>query len=327
LTSLVRHCLSKGGRVHLYSEHVILRQRDVVAAAEHWNHDTPQLPHVHEFMEIVVVVAGTAVHRTRSGSSRISVGTALLVRPGQWHAYDDPKDFQIWNIYIPTETLQGELAGLRSHPVLAAFTSASVATPLAPVPGAIRARRADRDRAQTAFSGASTVNLKALEPHLEDLAQPSLGSGRSLARLGQLLVVLDMLAPAFALPKPGQSLPATHPAVIAATGELDAAPEYPWTLVDLAARVPVSPSYLCRLFMRELGISPLHYLERRRLELTAQLLLEGELSISEISATAGWTDANYMARRFRAAQGMSPSRYRAVFQHRSRRAGVMLQQP
>ena len=133
----------------------------------------------------------------------------------------------------------------------------------------------------------SHVDLKALEPYLEDLAQTSADTGRSLARLGQLLVVLDMLAPAFAFPKPGQSLPTTHPAVIAATEELDAAPENAWTLADLAERVHVSQSYLCRLFMRELGISPLHYLERRRLELTAQLLLEGDLSINEIGAVAG----------------------------------------
>ena len=172
----------------------------------------------------------------------------------------------------------------------------------------------------------SGVDVKALEPYLEDLAQPSPGTGRSLARLGQLLVVLDMLAPAFAFPKPGQSLPATYPAVVAATEELDAAPDNAWTLADLAERVHVSPSYLCRLFTRELGISPLHYLERRRLELTAQLLLEGDLSINEIGATAGWTDTNYMARRFRAAQGMSPSHYRAVFRRRSRHPGVMLQE-
>ena len=146
----------------------------------------------------------------------------------------------------------------------------SAATPCSPLshrrawrrrglPGVVAggARRTDRDRAQPAINEASTVDLKALEPYLEDLARPSVGTGRSLARLGQLLVVLHMLAPAFALPKPGQSLPATHPAVIAATGELDAAPEHPWTLAELAARVPVSPSYLCRLFMREARDQPL----------------------------------------------------------------------
>ncbi len=161
--------------MHLYSEHVILRQRDVVAAAEHWDHDTPQLPHVHEFMEIVVVMAGTAVHRTRSGSSPISVGTALLIRPGQWHGYDDPKDFQIWNVYVPTSTLEGELAGLRSHPVLAAFTSARVATPRSPGPRARGAARTRGDQAPRPVSGASTVDLKALEPYLR-------GSRSALAR-------------------------------------------------------------------------------------------------------------------------------------------------
>jgi AraC family L-rhamnose operon transcriptional activator RhaR len=310
--------------VHLYSEHLILRQRDVVAAAEQWDHDTPQRPHVHEFMEVVVVIGGTAVHRTRSGQSRIGAGAVLLVRPGQWHAYDDPRDLRIWNVYIPTQTLAGELAALRSHPVLAGFTSARVATRTSSQDAAPTS--AGRRRSVPAPIEPSHVDLKALEPYLEDLAQPSVGTGRSLARLGQLLVVLDLMAPAFAFPKPGQNLPATHPAVIAATEELDAAPEHAWTLADLAERVHVSPSYLCRLFMRELGISPLHYLERRRLELTAQLLLEGDLSINEIGATAGWTDTNYMARRFRAAQGMSPSSYRSVFQRRSRRAGVMLQE-
>jgi AraC family L-rhamnose operon transcriptional activator RhaR len=310
--------------VHLYSEHVILRQRDVVAAAEQWDHDTPQRPHVHEFMEVVVVIGGTAVHRTRSGQSRIGAGAVLLVRPGQWHAYDDPSGLRIWNVYIPTETLEGELAALRSHPVLAGFTSARVATTRSPSPHTVSLNGPGRGRPLPAPTEPSHVDLKALEPYLEDLARTSDGTGRSLARLGQLLVVLDMLAPAFAFPKPGQSLPATHPAVIAATEELDAAPDQAWTLADLAERAHVSPSYLCRLFMRELGISPLHYLERRRLELTAQLLLEGDLSINEIGSIAGWADANYMTRRFRSAQGMSPSRYRSVFQTASVHAGVML---
>jgi AraC family transcriptional regulator, L-rhamnose operon transcriptional activator RhaR len=95
-------------------------------------------------------------------------------------------------------------------------------------------------------------------------------------------------------------------------------PDHPWTLPELADRVHVSASYLCRLFGRELSISPLHYLERHRLELTAQLLLEGDLSIGQISACAGWPDTNYMTRRFRAAHGMAPTRYRSEFQHRSK---------
>jgi AraC family transcriptional regulator, L-rhamnose operon transcriptional activator RhaR len=311
--------------VHFYSEHEILHKRDVVAATELWYHDVAQSPHAHEFMEIVVVKTGGAVHRMRSGTSHISPGSVLVVRPGQWHAYDEPQDFRIWNLYIPTKTLAGELAALRSHPVLAAFTSGTVATARLP-PSRPDLSRGTDNGTPALSSGSSIVDLMSIEPYLEQLAQPSPRAERSLTRLGLLLVVLDLLAPAFAFRKPGQSFPARHAAVIAATELLDAAPERPWTLAELAERVHTSGAYLCRLFSRELGISPLQYLERHRLELTAQLLLEGDLSISQISSYAGWSDTNYMARRFRAAHGMAPTRYRAEFQHRSKEMVYRLQQ-
>ena len=298
----------------MYSERSILHERDVVAGAELWKHDDAQRAHVHEFMEIVIVKSGTAVHRMRSGSCPITTGSVLLVRPGQWHAYDDPRDLQIWNLYIPYKTLAVELTALRSHPVLAAFTSARVTAAGALAPGPPGQARGHDG------VGVPTFEVGTIEPYLAELAQPSHPAGRSLSRLGHLLVVLDALAPAFRSLKPGQNVAPTHPAVIAATELLDSEPENPWSLADLAERVHVSTAYLCRLFTRELGISPLHYLERHRLELTAQLLMEGGMSMSQISSTAGWSDSNYMTRRFRAAHGMSPTRYREVFQRRPRHA-------
>jgi len=303
--------------MHVYSERSILHQRDVVAAAELWRHGTAQADHAHEFMEIVVVRSGSAVHRMRSGSCQIVAGMVLVVRPGEWHAYDSPSaDFQIWNLYIPYKTLSGELASLRSHPVLAAFTSARIMTAGVPATGTAQLGT-DDEGGKLPLSGASSVALASFEQYLVELARPSPRDERSLARLGQLLVVLDALAPAFTYVKPGQRFATTHPAVIAATELLDSAPEHDWALRELAGQVHISSSYLCRLFTRELGISPLQYLERHRLELTAQLLLEGDMSMTRVSASAGWSDSNYMTRRFRTAYGMSPTRYREVFQRRS----------
>jgi AraC family L-rhamnose operon transcriptional activator RhaR len=292
-----------------------MHRREVVASAELWRHDDPQPVHAHEFMEIVLVKSGTAVHRMRSGSCRVAAGSVLLIRPGQWHAYDDPRDFQIWNLYIPYKTITGEFAALRSHPVLAALTSARVATAGVPATGPTTSV-VHEGGASNPAPGPS-VDISSTEPYLIELSQPSQAGGRSLTRLGLVLVVLDKLAPAFTFLRPGQTVATTHPAVSAATELLDTMPEYQWTLANLAERVHVSASYLCRLFARDLGISPLHYLERHRLERTAQLLLEDNLSISLISSSAGWSDSNYMTRRFRAAYGMSPSKYRALFRHRS----------
>jgi len=300
--------------VHVYSERFILHRRDVVAAAELWHHDTPQADHAHEFMEIVVVKSGSALHRMRTGSCRVGVGTVLVIRPGEWHAYDNPSaDFEIWNLYIPYKTLSGELASLRSHPVLAAFASARITAAGVPATGTAQLG-ANNDRKRHSSTGTSSVGLASFEQYLVELSKPSRRDDRSLTRLGQLLVVLDALAPTFTYVKPGQRFATTHPAVIAATELLDSAPEHGWALPELADKVHISSSYLCRLFTRELGISPLHYLERHRLELTAQLLLGGDMSMTQVSASAGWSDSNYMTRRFRAAYGMSPTRYREVFQ-------------
>ncbi|MGH9104435.1 MAG: AraC family transcriptional regulator [Acidimicrobiales bacterium] len=289
----------------------------MVASAELWRHDDPQPAHAHEFMEIVLVNSGTALHRMRSGACQISTGSVLLIRPGQWHAYDSPHHFQIWNLYIPYKTIAGELAALRGHPVLAALKSARVTTAGVTATGA-RTLGADGASAAELSPTTLSIDAAAIEPYLVELAQPPPGTDRSLTRLGQLLIVLDKLAPAFTFLKSGQSVATTHAAVVAATELLDTTPEHPWTLPELAERVHVSASYLCRLFTRELGISPLHYLERHRLERTARLLLEGDLSVSQISSSSGWSDSNYMTRRFRATYGMSPSRYREVFQRRPR---------
>jgi AraC family L-rhamnose operon transcriptional activator RhaR len=301
--------------VHLFSERAILRQRDVVASTELWRHGAAQPAHAHEFMEIVLVKSGRAIHRTRSGPWPIRTGSVLLVRPGQWHAYDDPRDFTIWNLYIPQNTLSGELAALRSHPVLAAYTAArgaSASTRSAPAntDAAVGPDTDDEERAR------NEARLAALEPHLRALAVAPGRAGRSLARFGHLLVVLDTLAPSLTPAGLSGRGGEPHSAVLAATELLDGDPARAWALTELAALVHVSASYLCRLFTRELGISPLHYLERLRLERSAQLLLEGDLSVAEISAQSGWSDSNYMARRFRAAYGMSPTRYREVFQRR-----------
>ena len=73
-----------------------------------------------------------------------------------------------------------------------------------------------------------------------------------------------------------------------------------------------SEHYLCRCFARELGISPMSYLDRYRLEIVAHFLLESDLSVTAIAARVGIDDPSYLARRFRAAHGMTPSKYRST---------------
>jgi len=63
-------------------------------------------------------------------------------------------------------------------------------------------------------------------------------------------------------------------------------PSDPWTIAELARRVGVSRSVLAERFRHFLGVPPMAYLTRWRLQLGAQLLTSTSHSVAQISA--GW---------------------------------------
>jgi AraC family L-rhamnose operon transcriptional activator RhaR len=94
---------------------------------------------------------------------------------------------------------------------------------------------------------------------------------------------------------------------------MEAQPEHPWTLTELADGLHLAPGYLIRLFKSATGLPPMAYLARHRVEVAAAQLLHTDQPISRIGESVGWPDQNYFARRFRAHYGMSASTYRARF--------------
>lgn len=77
----------------------------------------------------------------------------------------------------------------------------------------------------------------------------------------------------------------------------------------LARQIGVSPSYLSRVFNRELGQSVPKTIEDTRLRQARTLMDETALSVAEIAAKVGFSDARYFSRIFREHHGVSPSAY------------------
>lgn len=137
--------------------------------------------------------------------------------------------------------------------------------------------------------------------------------------LGLLVQILSLLARNASAGHGGNS-GKSHRAVAVALKLIDEAPTESWTLTTLAARVHVEPTYFVRLFHNVVGLSPMAYLIRRRLELATNLLRRDELAVGDVGSMAGWDDANYFSRCFRQHFGMTPSRYRARFKEGQRDA-------
>ena len=80
---------------------------------------------------------------------------------------------------------------------------------------------------------------------------------------------------------------------------------------DIAKAVGVSRSHLYRVFMANVGQSPIDYLTNYRISEACYLLKNSQLSIAEIAVSVGFFDQFYFSRVFKKAKGVPPSRYLA----------------
>jgi AraC-like DNA-binding protein len=78
---------------------------------------------------------------------------------------------------------------------------------------------------------------------------------------------------------------------------------------DIAKAVGVSRSHLYRVFMSNVGQSPIDYLTSYRISEACFLLKNSQLSIAEIAVSVGFFDQFYFSRVFKKSKGVPPSKY------------------
>jgi AraC-like DNA-binding protein len=86
----------------------------------------------------------------------------------------------------------------------------------------------------------------------------------------------------------------------------------PLQLADLARVAELHPTYFSDRFQKLVGVRPLEYLMRRRLERAQYLLLASRASVKQIASEVGVDDASYFARAFTRVCGCSPTEYRSA---------------
>lgn len=78
---------------------------------------------------------------------------------------------------------------------------------------------------------------------------------------------------------------------------------------DISKSVGVSRSHLYRVFINNVGKSPIDYLTDYRINEACFLLKNSGLSIAEIAVSVGFFDQFYFSRVFKKSKGVPPSRY------------------
>ena len=82
------------------------------------------------------------------------------------------------------------------------------------------------------------------------------------------------------------------------------------TIEDLAAYTDLSPSYLSRLFKKELGISVSEYIREKKIDKAQNLLKYSDFTPVEIANYLSFSSQSHFIQTFEKMVGMTPKKYR-----------------
>lgn len=83
------------------------------------------------------------------------------------------------------------------------------------------------------------------------------------------------------------------------------------TVAELARAVHLSYPQFCRLFVKQLRLTPTQYINQLRTDKAKGLLRTTDLPIKAVAAECGFKDIYYFSNFFKAATGISPTGYRS----------------
>lgn len=80
-------------------------------------------------------------------------------------------------------------------------------------------------------------------------------------------------------------------------------------IADLAA---ITKPYFIKLFKREFGLSPIQYINKKKVERAQLLLYTTDQTVKEVAYALGFSDQNYFIRMFHKVTGLTPLKYRKI---------------
>lgn len=249
--------------------------------------------HSHEFSELVIVYRGSGEHLIHGERRPISAGDIFLIKGQTRHGYENLHDLALCNLLFDLHEVGSPLFALSRYPLLRRLSL------LEPERTAGRGLHLPPEQMPRILELLSAIEEEQ-NNRREDCAS-------AMAALFVLLIVhLSRLSGTMMEPE-AKNAPLE---VYRLLNELSDRSAETWTRNRMAKLAGMSVSTLTRQIRRATGYPPNEYLLRLRLKKSVMLLLNPELSISEIAEQTGFSDSNYFCRQFRSHYGTSPQKYR-----------------
>ncbi|RDZ29275.1 AraC family transcriptional regulator [Lysobacter silvisoli] len=143
----------------------------------------------------------------------------------------------------------------------------------------------------------------------EEYEQRQPGNEYMLSRLVEMLLIEAMRASSSGDAPPGLLRGLGDERLAPALKQLHARIEHAWSVHELARHAALSRSSFFERFSRIVGVAPMEYLLRWRMEIAKDLLRRGELNVAQVAERVGYGSSAAFSTAFSRQVGRPPSRY------------------
>lgn len=285
-----------------YQRSTYFANPDFPLAVVSFDRQAPVGPHTHDFVELVFILSGRALHRTEAEAYPIAAGDVFVILPGSQHTYEELHGCSLVNVLFMPDELGLPSQDLHSLP---GFHALFTFEPR------YRPRHESHSRLRLAPDDLARVSdwLDRLQAELSERSP-----GYRFVTMSLLMQIIAHISRRYteSPPDAGEALLRLGEVVSHLEQHLHA----PITVAELCDVAHMSESSLLRAFKQAYGVPPIDYLIRLRvLRATEALRRPGGGTITRIAYDVGFNDSNYFSRAFRKIMGESPSAYRR--RHRS----------
>ncbi len=253
--------------------------------------------HSHDYVEIVIILAGQAEHRINEKAYSVTSGDVYVLMGNQEHGFQNTtRDFRVCNVMFRPELFNFPLEKLKTMP---GYQALFLLEP--------------ERRKESEFRGLLSLDSANLKEVLEKVRRlrhemETREPGYDSAIQAYLLDIIVFLSRIY-----------SSSSVNSTVGLLRFSEAIAWmeenyarhsAIADLAKRAALSERHFLRMFRKTFKTSPLEHLISLRIRHACELLKSGKFNITEIAYASGFNDSNYFSRQFRRMMGVSPRRFR-----------------
>ncbi|MGZ5908381.1 MAG: AraC family transcriptional regulator [Reyranella sp.] len=172
-------------------------------------------------------------------------------------------------------------------------------------------------KARNPQDGASNWLAEFIRVAIGETINKRAGGESVLAKLSELMLIEVVRRHLEAVPpvRTGWLAGLRDPFVGKALSRIHRSPARNWTIEELARDVGLSRSVLAERFADLVGLPPMHYLAKWRMQVASELLSGGSTNIATVAAETGYGSEAAFSRAFKKMVGMPPSAWRRGLGH------------